>query len=176
MIDRRKPQPRAIVVGVIVSVAGLWGALVPFVGPTFGYGMGGTAAWTWSESHLTLHLLPGIAAVLGGVLLIRGRRATQVAGALIAALGGIWFVVAPTLRPLWAGRSMGGMDMGGSAASDALSGLGYHYGTGALIAVLAAYALGVLTAPRDVPVDVRSAEVRAGRETPSDSARVSTDA
>lgn len=58
------------------------GALVPFVGPTFGYGMGGTAAWTWSESHLTLHLLPGIAAALGGALLVRGRRATQVAGAL----------------------------------------------------------------------------------------------
>ena len=41
---------------------------------------------------------------------------------------------------------MGGMRMGGSELSSALSGLGYHYGTGTLIAVFAAYALGSLSA------------------------------
>lgn len=146
---KTRPQvarPIALV-GVIIMILGIWGALVPFVGPTFGYGMGGTAAWTWSESHLTLHLLPGLAAIAGAVLLLRGRLATKYIGAMLAMAGGIWFVIAPTLHPLWtAGSSMGGMSMGGSKLSSALSGLGYHYGTGALIAVLAAYALGALGA------------------------------
>ena len=70
-------QRQLLLIRVIVLTLGIWGALVPFVGPTFDYGMGGTAAWTWSESHVTLHLLPGLAAIAGVVLLLRGsfRRA-----------------------------------------------------------------------------------------------------
>lgn len=153
-------------------VLGLWGALVPFVGPSFGYSMGGGQAWTWSESHLTLHLLPGIAAVLGAGLLIRGRRASQMSGALLAVVGGLWFVIGPTPHPLWAGESMGGMSMGGSATSSTLEGLGYHYGTGALIAVVAAYAVGELSHARDLSSDERSE----GRQTSPDTSPVSVDA
>lgn len=128
---------------VIVGIVGIWGALVPFVGPLFGYGMGTSPAWQWSESHLTLHLAPGVAAVVGAALMLRGRRTRQLPGAALAVLGGAWFVIAPTLHPLWAAASgMGGM--GGSTWSGVLSGLGYHYGTGAVITVAAAYALGAL--------------------------------
>jgi len=134
---------------VIVGIVGIWGALIPFVGPSFGYGMGTSQSWQWSESHLTLHLAPGLAAVLGAALMLQGQRARQLSGATLAVLGGAWFVLAPTLHPLWATPSMGGMGgMGGSALSSALSGLGYHYGTGAVIAIAAAYALGVLSAGR----------------------------
>lgn len=134
--------------GVLLLLLGVWGALLPFAGPAFGYDMGGGPAWTWTESHATLHLLPGVAAVLGGLLLVRGRgRVGQTFGAVLAALAGIWFVIGPSLHPLWAGRSMGMMDMG-SALSGALSDLGYHYGTGALITVVSGYALGVLVASR----------------------------
>ena len=140
---------------VIVGVVGIWGALIAFVGPSFGYGMGSSQSWPWSESQLTLHLAPGVAAVLGAALMIQGRRARQKSGAALAVLGGTWFVIAPTLHPLWAAQSMSGMG-GGSAISGALSGLGYHYGTGAVIAIAAAYALGFLHAPRvtsDPPAD-----------------------
>ena len=146
MQDHPQGQRQLLLIGVIVLILGIWGALVPFVGPIFGYGMGGTAAWTWSESHVTLHLLPGLAAIAGAVLLLRGRSVAQYLGATLAMAGGIWFVIAPTLHPLWAGSSMGAMRMGGSELSSALSGLGYHYGTGTLIAVFAAYALGSLSA------------------------------
>ncbi len=88
--------------------------------------MGGAPAWDWSESHLTLHLLPGVAAVLGGMLLMLGQRASQLLGSVLAVAGGVWFVIAPTLHPLWADQGMGGMSMGESALSSALSGLGYH--------------------------------------------------
>lgn len=149
---------RAKFAGGVLLVLGLWGALVPFIGPSFGYGMGGVAAWTWTESHATLHLAPGVAAIVGAIFLLRGRRASQTFGSLLAMTGGIWFVIAPSLHPLWAGQSMNGMSgMGSSAMSSALSAIGYHYGTGVLIAIVAAYTLGVLGNARSAPAgDVRS--------------------
>jgi len=105
MQDHPQGQRQLLLIGVIVLILGIWGALVPFVGPTFGYGMGGTAAWTWSESHVTLHLLPGLAAIAGAVLLLRGRSVAQYLGATLAMAGGIWFVIAPTLHPSGPGRA-----------------------------------------------------------------------
>lgn len=52
-------------------------------------------------------------------------------------------------------RGMGGM--GDSALSSAVTWLVYHYGTGVVIALLAAYALGSLAATRRSP-DGRDAE------------------
>ncbi len=147
---------RVKAIGILVLLLGVWGALVPFVGPTFGYDMGGTPAWTWTESHATLHLAPGIAAVLGGAWMAGSNRvSTSRLGALLAAVAGTWFVIAPSLHPLWAGQSMGGsMSMGESALSSALTSLGYHYGTGVVIAMLGAYAFGVSPRSRAVSDEV----------------------
>jgi len=87
-----------------------------------------------------------MAAALGAALMLQAQRGRQLSGAALGVLGGAWFVLAPTLHPLWSTPSTGGM--GGSALSSALSGLGYHYGTGAVIAIAAAFALGVLNAGR----------------------------
>lgn len=176
MFVRSRTSGQAKLAGGIVLVLAVWGALVPFVGPSFGYGMGSTQSWTWSESRLTLHLLPGIAAALGGMLLMRGRRASQMAGALFAVAGGAWFVIAPSLHPLWAGESMSGMSMGGSAMSSALSALGYHYGTGALIAIVAAYALGVVSSTRGTASGVHSEGSQADQQASADKSPVSVDA
>lgn len=183
MSVRPRSSGQARLVGGIVGILGIWGALVPFVGPSFGYGMGGVASWTWSESHLTLHLLPGIAAVLGAWLLIRGGRANQKFGSLIAVLAGAWFVVGPSLHPLWAGNGgsggsgMHGMNashgMASSATSDALSAIGYHYGTGVLIAVFAAFALGALSAPVEAAQDIRTETSSADRSGARDSSTLS---
>ncbi len=144
---------RARRTGLILIILGFVGALVPFVGPSFDFGMGDTPAWTWTEGRATLHLAPGIAAMVGGLVLMRGHaRENQRLGAILAAAGGTWFIIAPTLRPLWAAPSMGGMSgMGDSALSSAVSSLVYHYGTGVVIALLAAYALGSLAAARRSP-------------------------
>jgi len=74
--------------GIGIMLVGLWGALVPFIGPSFGYQMGGSAAWTWSESAATLHLIPGIAAILGGALMLGVAHSRMRLGAVLALLGG----------------------------------------------------------------------------------------
>lgn len=154
------------VAAVIVGVVGVWGALIPFVGPSFGYGMGTSQAWQWTESHLTLHLAPGLAAILGAGLLTRRRRAVQTFGALLGLAGGAWFVIAPSLHPLWAG-GMSGMSMGSSALSGALSALGYHYGTGAVITIAAAYAFGALSSTPTAASSLRSDASDLDRPAPS---------
>ena len=173
MSVRSQASGQARVAGGVIGILGVFGALVPFVGPSFGYGMGGVQAWTWSESHLTLHLAPGLAAVVGALLLLRGRCASQIVGALLAVVAGAWFVIAPSLHPLWAGQATSGMSgMGDSAISEALSALGYHYGTGALIAVVAAYALGVVSRQQTaVPVPAEGSQP--DRLDTQDSSRVS---
>ena len=163
------------VAGAVALVLGLWGALVPLIGPSFGYRMGSAQAQIWSESTVTLHLVPGVAAVLGALLIMRGRRAIQTLGALLATAGGIWFVIAPSMRPLWSDPGMSGMSgMSGSAMSTALSALGYHYGIGALVTVAAAYALGALAArgsSSDAHVESRPEESVAVRSSLVDSKR-----
>jgi len=145
-------------VGLAIVLVGIWGGLIPFVGPVFGYTMGDVGAFVWTEGRATLHLAPALAAIAGGLLLARrtGQSGRGV-GAVLALGGGAWFVIAPSLHPLWApsgdaagGMAMGqaGMSMGGSALADALSALGYHYGPGALIIGLAGLALGLLLAGR----------------------------
>ncbi|MGI8433237.1 MAG: hypothetical protein ACR2LE_00620 [Nocardioidaceae bacterium] len=163
------------VAGAVALVLGLWGALVPLIGPSFGYRMGSAQAQIWSESTVTLHLVPGVAAVLGALLIMRGRHAIQTLGALLATAGGIWFVIAPSMHPLWSDPGMSGMSgMSGSAMSTALSALGYHYGTGALVTVAAAYALGALAArgsSSDAHVESRPEESVAVRSSLVDSKR-----
>ncbi len=146
---------RVKIAAVIVGVVGIWGAVIPFVGPSFGYGMGNSQAWEWSESRLTLHLAPGVVAVMGAGLLMGARRSGQLFGALLGVAGGAWFVIAPSLHPLWAG-GMSGMSMDGSALSGALSALGYHYGTGAIIAIAAAYAVGALNPSKSAASSARA--------------------
>lgn len=161
---------------VPVLVIGIWGGIVPFVGPTFGFYMGGkVAAWTWSESHFTLHVVPAIATVLGAGAMLLGRRPlVQGLGGLLAMLGGVWFVLGPSLHPLWAGSTAssgmahGGMmhgasAMAGSSHMGAWQAVGYHYGTGAAIAVLSAVALGLLLATVTVPATAGERAARAPR-------------
>lgn len=143
----------ARLLGLGVVLIGIWGGLVPFVGPTFGFTMGHAPAWTWSASRAELHVAPAVGAVVGGLLMMGGlRRATLLGGGVLAAIGGVWFVIAPALRPLWAGGSTGmsgttmhsGMGMMGATQSTGmtpLEAIGYHYGPGAATAVLASIGL-----------------------------------
>lgn len=103
-----------------------------------------------TESRVTLHALPAVAVVLGGVVALaaRGRRGSGWAGASLVLLGGAWFVIGPILHPVWAGE--GGMMTMGSAFEQFLRRLGYHDGTGLAIAGLAAFAIGRMAAARAV--------------------------
>ena len=68
--------------GFLLMLLGLWGALIPFVGPYFHYAYTPDKAWTYNTGRLWLELLPGAAVFLGGFLLMvaRGRPPWPVPG------------------------------------------------------------------------------------------------
>ena len=56
--------------GLLIVILGIWGIFIPFVGPYFHYGFSPDSAWHFSSNRLWLDILPGLAAVLGGLALI----------------------------------------------------------------------------------------------------------
>jgi hypothetical protein len=130
--------------GLIVIVLGLWGALVPFVGPYFGYGFGTHATWHYTENRLWLDILPGAVAVVAGAIMLGAvtRRAGLLAGWLGLAAGA-WFVVGPSLAITWEHGAVGpiGTPLGGHTRQ-MLEYVGFFYGLGGLIVALTAFASG----------------------------------
>lgn len=142
------PRSRGAASGLVLVLLGIWGGLIPFVGPYFNYAFGTTAPWMFSFDRLWLNIVPGAAVVLGGLLLApSGNRIGGGLGAWLALAGGIWFTIGPVLSPLW-GAPGPAAPIGkplGAAWLQALEQLGYFYGLGALVTALAAFALGRLT-------------------------------
>jgi peptidoglycan/LPS O-acetylase OafA/YrhL len=88
--------------GFLLMLLGLWGALIPFVGPYFDYAYTPDKAWTYNTGRLWLELLPGAAVFFGGFLLTIARgRHTALFGALLAAAAG---ARCGTTTSPWAGR------------------------------------------------------------------------
>lgn len=164
----RIPRSRGGVSGVLLILLGAWGGLVPFVGPYFHYGYTPDTAWHVTSGRLWLSVVPGAAALLGGLLVVlASHRAVGVLGALLGALAGAWFIVGVAVTGLVAtnGSISPGHPLAGpagpfsSATRQFLESLGFFTGTGALIVFLAALALG-----RFSVVSVRDAELAAGEE------------
>lgn len=134
--------------GLVILIAGIWGGLIPFVGPYFHFALGPDHTWTWSTDRLYLDVLPGAAAVLGGLMLLgAGPRRFGRLGALVALAGGIWFVVGPDVSRLWhLGGAQGAVH--GPKGTRMLELVTFHSGLGALVITLAAFALSGLRALR----------------------------
>jgi hypothetical protein len=144
---RRIPRRRGAAIGVLLVLLGLWGGLIPFVGPYFNYQIGTTSTWDWSADRLWLSVLPAAATVLGGLLMIYStRRSTASLGGLLALAGGLWFVAGPSVSMLWNHGAPATGAAVGDTGTRVLEWLGFHYGTGALITLLSAYGLGFLAA------------------------------
>ena len=129
--------------GLLVMVLGIWGALIPFIGPYFDYSFGINTTWHYTTDRLWLDILPGALAVLAGVLLL--MAATRAAGILAGWLGviaGAWFAVGPAVSITWeSGIGPIGRPLFGSTRQ-MLELVGYFYGLGALIVALAAFSIG----------------------------------
>src|SRR5260370_29150628 len=98
----RIPRSRGAVSGVLLILLGAWGALVPFVGPYLGYAYTPDTAWHFTLARLWLEIVPGAAAVLGGVLVaVSARRLVAGGGAVLAAFGGGWLVAGRAVNMLW---------------------------------------------------------------------------
>jgi hypothetical protein len=144
---RRIPRRRGAATGFLLVLLGLWGALIPFVGPYFNYQIGTSSTWDWSIDRLWLSVLPGAAAVLGGLIMLYStRRSTASFGGLLALAGGLWLIVGPSVSMLWNGGTQATGAAFGDNGTRVLEWIGFYYGTGALITLFASYGLGFLAA------------------------------
>jgi len=160
--------------GLLIALLGVWGALIPFVGPYFDYSFGVNSTWHYTTDRLLLCILPGAAALVGGVLMIKAAsRASGAFGGWLSVVAGGWFVIGPVLSPTWehGPRPIGAPLFG--TTRQALELIGYFYGLGALIIALAAFAVGrfasrpsIATVPATTPVplgDTGTPPVRSSR-------------
>ena len=143
----RPARSTGAVAGIALVILGVWGALIPFVGPYFNYGYSPDATWHFTTNRLWLDIIPGVATALCGVVLIvSARRRSGVFAAWLALFAGVWFVVGPSFSLLWAHAPAGplysgiGAPIGGHdrAAAEAI---GFFYGVGVLVIALAAFAI-----------------------------------
>jgi hypothetical protein len=132
--------------GFLALLVSAWAAIVPFVGPSFGFSPDGTASWTWDRAHALGALVPGVVSLLACliiVMLARHPSGTLVPSRLVSAgllifLCGAWFASVPVVWPV----------LVGSYFRDASSSLTLAYwmgsatGPGVLLAAFGAFAMG----------------------------------
>lgn len=139
------PRSRGVATGILLILLGLWGALIPFVGPYVDFALGSDQEWTWTAARGWLEVLPGVVTVVGGLLLtLSGNRATALLGAWLSAVAGAWFVAGRAVAaPLGLGTV--GTPVAENDTKAAWLELTYFSGLGALIIFLAALCMGRLT-------------------------------
>ncbi len=135
-------RSRGALSGFLLILLGVWGALIPFVGPYFDFAFSPDRAWAWSEARGWLQVLPGAVAVAGGVLLVISRnRATAMLGGWLGVLAGAWFVVGRESAAVL-GIGEVGAPVAATDTKALVLELAYFYGLGALVVFLGAAALG----------------------------------
>jgi hypothetical protein len=129
--------------GFMLIVLGLWGGLVPLIGPYFGFAFGSHATWDLTMNRFWLDVLPGAAVVLGGLMLLwSGHRLSGTVASWLAMAGGAWFAVGPAFSRLWEhGAGPIGVPLFGHTRQT-FELIGYFYGLGVVVMGLAAFALG----------------------------------
>lgn len=143
--------PRALgIAGAIGVLAGIWGGIAPFVGPTFGYSPDGGAAWQWTFERALCAVIPGVGAIVAGAILLScasafvirlGRGGIRV-GALLALLAGAWFAFAPIATEVAFSKHY----FANASSLPRLTDLaGSSIGLGLLIVMVAGFALGFLS-------------------------------
>jgi hypothetical protein len=184
----RVPRTRGVASGLLLVLLGAWGALVPFIGPYFHFAYTPDTAWTYTVGRLWLEILPGVATMLGGViLLVSAFRPAAMIGACLAAAGGLWFALGSLIAPLWTGYgTVGrgaipaalypGTPVGGPVHMVAEH-LGFFTGLGVVIVAIAGVAFGRLaivsardaatgrTAEETAPVPARTTAEETGPAT-----------
>lgn len=133
--------------GVLVALLGIWGGLIPFVGPYFSYAYTPDKAWTYNTGRLWLEILPGAAALLGGMLLIAARsRHMALLGAFLGIVSGAWFAVGNVFAPLWTTAAPAGVPAATTTLMRSLEEIGFFVGLGVVLVLIAAWAAGRITA------------------------------
>jgi hypothetical protein len=142
----RIPRSTGAVSAILIVLLGVWGALIPFVGPYFDYSFGVNSTWHYTSDRLWLCIVPGAVAVVAGLLLLTAAtRTAGIVGGWLAVLAGGWFAIGPAVSRTWErGAGPIGAPLYGTTRQ-ALELIGYFYGLGALIVALGAFAIGRFT-------------------------------
>ncbi|MFE3445147.1 hypothetical protein ACFXNW_19125 [Nocardia sp. NPDC059180] len=158
------PRSRGALGGLAVVILGIWGALIPFVGPYFDFAFTPDDPWVWTAARGWLQVLPGAAAIVGGLLMLFSRnRVVASFGAWLSVLAGAWFAIGPVLADVLRIGDIG-QPVAGSDLKSALLQLSFFYGLGALILFFAASSLGRLSvrSARDIAFAHRGVAAVAG--------------
>jgi hypothetical protein len=121
-----------------------WAAIVPFVGPTFGFSADGTSSWTWNETHGLGALLPGAIGVVACLMLLASLGRPSVGGSswafwgFILFLCGAWLTVVPVVWPVL----HSGYFQTASTGRTLEYWLAYASGPGVLLAAFGAFTMG----------------------------------
>ncbi|MGX1776826.1 hypothetical protein ACWIGW_32290 [Nocardia brasiliensis] len=161
----RIPRSRGALGGLAVLLLGIWGALIPFLGPYFDFAFTPDDSWVWTSARGWLEVLPGVVAIVGGFLMLTSRnRLVASFGGWLAAASGLWFIVGPFLADLLNLGALG-EPVASSDLKRALLQLTFFYGLGALILFFAATSLGRLSvrSARDIAFARREVDARTVR-------------
>jgi len=149
----RSRSVRLFVAGLLALLAGGWGAIVPFVGPTFGFSADGSSSWYWNLSHALLALIPGAVGCAVGLSLMgysMSRRRTLFGLGLIGLLAvasGAWLAIGPLAWPvLYGTRSY---FLTASPLRELAYVVGYAVGPGLILAIVGGIAWGSETVAED---------------------------
>lgn len=156
--------PKAIPFGLLIALLGAWVIVAALIGPAFNFGFFSDKSWNFSSEQWQLQLIPGIVAVVGGLLLMTPSSGSGSFGALLAFAAGAWLIVSPVLYPLWSSGTV--KPYGGSEGMQALRWIGHFYGPGGLILYFAGYAHGLFsrrTVVQDTTVEEPSTTQRTVR-------------
>jgi hypothetical protein len=169
----RVSRSRGALSGVLLVLLGIWGGLIPLVGPYVNYAYTPNHAWRMTSGRIWLEILPAAGALLGGLILLASKlRPTALFGASLAAASGAWFAVGSSLAPLWTNNVPAqGYPVGGHIAR-AMEQIGFFTGLGVVIVCIASVALGRLSlvSLRDArPVERAATVADAGADADADS-------
>ncbi|MGH3497652.1 MAG: hypothetical protein ACRDP1_09335 [Nocardioidaceae bacterium] len=168
------PRTKGAFSGIVLVLLGIWGGIIPFVGPEFGYAYTPDTAWHYTVGRLWLEILPAAAVILGGLCLLgSANRMVAVFGGWLAAVAGAWFAIGPAVSMLWnGGVPAAGAPAGSSTLDVTVEQIGFFTGLGVVVVFLAALALGRMTVvgvrdlrepvrmpPAEPTMDERSAEL-----------------
>ncbi|MGH3263199.1 MAG: hypothetical protein ACRDNS_14520 [Trebonia sp.] len=141
--------------GLLVALLGIWGGIIPFVGPYFGYAYTPDTVWTYNTGRLWLEILPGAGALLGGLLIMTARsRHVALFGSLLAVASGAWFALGNVFAPLWTTAAPAGVPASSGISMRVLEQVGFFTGLGIVIVLIAAAVAGRITAVPGVPAEV----------------------
>src|SRR5260221_13971473 len=97
----RVSRSRGALSGVLLVLLGIWGGLIPLVGPYVNYAYTPNHAWQITSGRIWLEILPAAGALLGGLILLASKlRPTALLGPSLAAASGAWFAGGSSLAPL----------------------------------------------------------------------------